>query len=206
MSHIQYPIEFPPHVAAARAAASGVGFGLLPGGGSNGTACLTEFGPILSVLAAMRPGGRIAEIGTGVGVGTGWLAHGLAGGATLTTVEIDPARAAVAAKLFADRSDVAVLVGDWRETLAHLAPFDLVFLDGGYAAELDQDRRGALIDLVCVGGTLVLDDVTPEQHWPDTWRGRADPKREFALRDDRLLSAEFRVTDTEGGLLCVRTK
>ena len=206
MSELQYPIEFPPHVAAARAAATRVGFGLLPGEGSNGTACLTEFGPVLSALAAMRPGGRIAEIGTGVGVGTGWLAHGLAGGATLTTVEIDPARAAVAAELFADRSDVTVLVGDWRDTLAHLAPFDLVFLDGGYAAELDPDRRSALIDLVCVGGTLILDDVTPEQHWPADWRGQPDRKREFALRDGRLISAEFRVTDSEGGLLCVRTK
>lgn len=194
MSQIQYPIEFPPHVAAARAFAPCVGIGLLPGESSNGTACLTEFGPILSFLAAMRPGGRIAEIGTGVGVGTGWLAHGLAGGATLTTVEIDPARAAVAAEVFADRSDVMVLVGDWRDTLA---PLDLVFVDGGYAAELDPDRRGALIDLVCVGGTLVLDDVTPEQLWPAESRGQADRKREFALRDDRLLSAEFRVTDTE---------
>ena len=56
------------------------------------------------------------------------------------------------------------------------------------------DGVSCLIDLVCAGGTLVLDDVTPEQHWPDTWRGRADRKRGSARHDDRPLSAEFRVT------------
>jgi len=206
MNNLQYPIVIPPHVQAARAAAPRVGFGLVAGEGDNGTACLTEFGPMLAVLAAMKPAARIAELGTGVGVGTAWLLSGMTPGSTITTVEIDAQRAAIAAELFADQSNIDVIVGDWRDVLPAIAPFDLVFLDGGYAAELDENRRTCLIDLVAIGGVLILDDVTPEEYWPDAWQGQRDRKREFALRDDRLLSSEFRVTNREGGLLCVRIR
>ena len=60
---------------------------------------------------------RVAEIGTGTGVGTAWLASALPPGVRLFTAERDERLAGAAAELFADDPDVDVLRGDWRKVL-----------------------------------------------------------------------------------------
>ena len=80
---------------------------------------------------------RILEIGTLGGYSTVWLARALPAGGSLTTLEISPAHAAVAADSMvrAGLGDVVdVLVGPAVETLDALItdgtePFDLVFID-----------------------------------------------------------------------------
>src|SRR5665213_1027689 len=57
--------------------------------------CDPEVGRLLAVLAGgVRVGGRVLEIGTGVGYGTAWIVEGLAGrdDVELVSVEIDHAR------------------------------------------------------------------------------------------------------------------
>jgi predicted O-methyltransferase YrrM len=39
--------------------------------------CWPPVGALLRVMAAMKPGGRLLEIGTGTGVGTCWLLDGM---------------------------------------------------------------------------------------------------------------------------------
>src|SRR5207245_7638558 len=58
---------------------------------------LPEVGRLLRALASGRF--RIAEIGTGTGVGAAWIADALAPGAVFVTVEADPERAEAAARL-----------------------------------------------------------------------------------------------------------
>ena len=94
-----------------------------------------EDGALLHVLAARRGIARAAEIGTGAGVGTAWIASALPPGVPFFTAEIDPELAARAAELFADDPDVTVLAGSWRQTLPPEAPFDLLFVDGGKAKD-----------------------------------------------------------------------
>ena len=201
---LKYPIHLPPLVEAARRAAPQAGFALGPTPGHTGWASLTELGPVLRSLAAMHPGGRIAEIGTGTGVGTGWLADGLQRGATLLTVEIDPQRAEAATKVFAERDDVTVKCGDWKEAFADEEPFDLLFVDGGGPDMLEPEHRHEVIDLVRIGGTFIIDDITAQEFWDASWNDRSDPKRELAFNDDRVIGSEFRVTASQGALLCVR--
>ncbi len=201
---MKYPIRLPPLVEAARRASPEAGFALEPTPGHTGWASLTELGPVLRSLAAMHPGGRIAEIGTGTGVGAGWLADGLQQGATLLTVEIDPQRAEVATRVFAERDDVTVTCSDWREALVGEEPFDLLFVDGGGPDMLEPDHRHEVIDLVRIGGTFVIDDITAQEFWDASWNDRSDPKRELAFNDDRVIGSEFRVTASQGALLCVR--
>jgi predicted O-methyltransferase YrrM len=52
--------------------------------------CWPQVGALLRLMASLKPGGRLVEIGTGTGVGTGWLLDGMDMAATLTTVDIDP--------------------------------------------------------------------------------------------------------------------
>ncbi|HEX4930805.1 MAG TPA: class I SAM-dependent methyltransferase, partial [Gaiellaceae bacterium] len=146
----------PPLVERALALAEQAGFT---------KSCSPETGRLLQVLAGQRGRTRVAEIGTGCGVGSAWILSALDPEVAFVTVELDEQRAAEAAELFAGDDNATVLQGDWREVLAGEAPFDLLFADGGrskYDAEL--------LGLLAPGGTLFLDDLTPGYADPDPLR------------------------------------
>jgi hypothetical protein len=48
------------------------------------------------------------------------------------------------------------------------------------------------------GGTIVLDDLTPEAAWPPEWHGQPDPTRELWLNDPRLAAVELIVDPSAG--------
>ena len=161
----------PPLVAQARAVAARLGYT---------RSCRDEDGMLLHVLAGRRGIERVAELGTGTGVGTAWLASALRPGVPLFTAELDEARAAAAAALFADDRDVHVLAGDWRVVLPPHAPFDLLFVDSGSA----KDDPDAVLALAAPGATLVLDDFTEGLEDPD-------PRRERWRRHPRVATVEI---------------
>ncbi|MFD0527957.1 hypothetical protein ACFQ1I_13765 [Kitasatospora arboriphila] len=105
--------RLPPAVAALRAAGAAHGFTL---------SCEERTGALLAVLAAARPGGRILELGTGVGEGTAWLLSGMDADARLVSVELDGAVQDLArAELGGDGrcAFVAATAGPgWRSTAA----------------------------------------------------------------------------------------
>jgi predicted O-methyltransferase YrrM len=156
------------------------------------SACLPGVGRFLAVLAAGCGSGRIGEIGTGVGIGAAWMAGAMPAGCSLVTVEIAAERAAAARDLFAGDARVSVLTGDARAVLAAYGPFDLLFADGGWR---DPGGLASLVDLVPVGGRLVMDDVTPGSPV------RPDVKRELFFGDSRLLSVEVVLPDLRNSLL-----
>jgi predicted O-methyltransferase YrrM len=147
--------------------------------------CSPETGRLLQVLAGQRGRTRVAEIGTGCGVGSAWILSALAPEVPFLTVELDPQRAAEAARLLAGDENATVLQGDWRDTLPGQAPFDLVFADGGKAKAHEE-----VLGLLSPGGTLFLDDLTPgyEGH---------DPVRRLWLDHPRLLAAELQISPRE---------
>ncbi|MFI6071349.1 O-methyltransferase [Actinoplanes sp. NPDC051343] len=115
-------------------------------------------GPLLAVLAAaVPPGGRILEIGTGTGVGLAWLVEGL-GGRTdveVRSVEHDPRLGRLAAE--ADwPENVTLHEGDVLDLLDTLGTFDLIFADaeGGKWHGLDRT-----IAALAPGGHLLVDDM-----------------------------------------------
>jgi predicted O-methyltransferase YrrM len=95
-----------------------------------------------------------------------------------------------------------VIIDRWQNCLPELAPFDLVFVDGGYVEHLAENPAitDTVVDLISPGGHLVLDDLTVEAEWPDEWHGKADPKRELAFRHPLLVGAEFYVPDSTGAV------
>lgn len=137
------------------------------------------------MLAGQRGRTRVAEIGTGCGVGSAWILSALAPEIPFVTVELDAARAAEAAELLSGDPNATVLHGDWQDVLPGEAPFDLLFADGGRSK-----YREELLGLLAPGGTLFLDDLTPgyEGH---------DPVRELWLGHPRLLAADLRISAHE---------
>jgi predicted O-methyltransferase YrrM len=162
-------VTVPPLVARARSAAAELGFERSSRDGD---------GLLLFLLASRRGIERVAEIGTGTGVGTAWLASALPPGVPLYTSERDPVLAAAAAAVLAEDRDVHVLAGDWRETLPPRAPFDLLFADGGGA----KDDPDAVLGLAMPGATIVMDDFSADWDGPDA-------RREAWLTHPRLACA-----------------
>jgi predicted O-methyltransferase YrrM len=159
--------------------------------------CEPRVGRLLHLLAAQRGRVRVGEIGTGAGVGAAWLVSALPPGVPFVTVELDAARAAAAAGLFADDAAVRVLPGDWHELMPAEAPFDLLFYDGGGKQRPDLDGAD-VIGLLAPGGTVVLDDLTPGRPGPD-------PMRKFWLGHPRLAAAELAVSASMAVIVAVRT-
>jgi predicted O-methyltransferase YrrM len=171
------------------------------------SSCLPGIGAVLAVLAAGHPGGRIAEIGTGYGVGAAWLLSGMDASAVMVTVEADKERASAARDILSVDHRVTSIADRWQNCLPRLDPFDLVFVDGGYVEHLAENPliTDMVVDLVLPGGQLVLDDLTLEAEWPPQWRGNPDPKRELAFRHPLLIGAEFYVPDARGAVGGLRT-
>lgn len=166
----------PPLVERALALAGRTGFA---------RSCSPETGRLLQVLAGQRGHERVAEIGTGCGVGSAWILSALDPGVDFLTVELDHERAAAAAELLAEDESARVLQGDWREVLPDEAPFDFLFADGG-RSKYDEE----LLGLLAPDGTLFLDDLTPGYDDPD-------PVRELWLGHPRLLATELQVSPRE---------
>ncbi|GAA2284062.1 class I SAM-dependent methyltransferase [Streptomyces hawaiiensis] len=161
--------------------------------------CVREVGRLLRTAAAAKPGGVVAESGTGSGVGTAWLHSGLGDGARLVTVERDEELARRAAGVFADDGRVSVLTGDWRLLERH-APFDVFFCDGG--GKRDDPHR--VVELLAPGGILVLDDFTPSAEWPPRFEGEVDELRLFYLTHPDLDAAEVLTTPTGSAVVAAR--
>lgn len=193
----------PPLVHSAIAAARSAKFPLskddpayVPG---QPTASLPGTGRFLAMLAAGCSAGRIAELGTGTGIGTAWMASAMPGDCTLVTAELDRDRAAVAAEVLAADRRVQVLTGDAMTVLTPLAPFDLIFSDGGMR---DAAGFAALVGMLRPGGHIVLDDVTPMALLPaDSPLRKTDFKRDVFAAEARLVSAEVVLPDLENSLL-----
>ena len=148
---------------------------------------------LLAVLAASRPAGRIAEIGTAFGEGALAIAAAMPGDASLVTVEPDRERYEIAREALAG-TRAEVVHGTWEAELPSRGPFDLLFFDGG-------TRGGTLdlaISLLAPGGVLVKDDLTPGAPM------EGDPVREAFLRDPRLVATEILTTPTAAAIVAVR--
>lgn len=141
---------------------------------------------VQALLRALTAGRDVAELGTAFGEGAAAMAETAR---SVVTVEVDPARAAIARERLTRFSNVELVEGDWRSLRG---AFALVFAD---ADVHDWDR---VLTLVAPGGLLVKDDLTP---------GRAiagDPAREFLLRDPRLAAAEILTTPETAAIVAVR--
>ena len=173
--------------------------------------CIPEVGRLLGVLASHVQHGVVGEIGTGTGVGAAWMLSHMAPTTRFVTVEEDTGRATAVRNLFRDRSNALVIHGDWHNILAY-GPFDLLFIDAGAAKTLPskqsmEDMRSAaeaILAKVHVGGIVVLDDLSPEEYWPEEWRGQTDPVREFWLNDVRVNATEVLTTPRTMAIMATR--
>ena len=205
----RYEVQIPELVQKANSLANKLGFPLFPDGRPLGyqgppSACIPEVGKLLSVLVAGYPNGKIAEFGTGAGVGTAWLVQGLSKHAKLVSAEIDGKLVSRTRELFANYPNVEIRQGDCFEVMKNEMPFDLLFIDTGIRQILIPENWDYFTDMVKIGGKIIFDDLIPVELWPPEWNDLVDPKREFAARNSRVIGTEVRTTATQAAVIVTR--
>ncbi|MFE4963079.1 O-methyltransferase [Streptomyces sp. NPDC056660] len=186
------PSTFPTALPALRVAAREAGFT---------RSCEERTGSLLAVLAAARPGGRILELGTGVGEGTAWLLSGMDGASRLVTVELDAVVQAVARGQLGADPRVTFVDGDGGEWLEDYdgEPFDLVFADTWPGKFTHLERA---LELVAPGGVYLIDDLLPQPGWPEAHL--ASVKRLLAEVEGRDDFRTVRLAWASGLVMAVR--
>ncbi len=160
-----------------------------------------ETAELLGVLVRTRAAPRVLEIGTSNGYSTIWLADAVAAtGGSLVSLEVDPARTALAREHLARAglADVADLrTADAGEALAAFgeSAFDVVFLDAERPAY--PGYWPDLVRTLAPGGLLAVDNVLSHA-------GEVEPFRRLVEADERVTQALVPVG--AGVLLVVRDR
>lgn len=122
-------------------------------------------GSLLRTLAAMKPTGRLLELGTGTGLATAWLLAGMGGQALLDSVDNNPTVLTVAREHLDADERVAFHDCPGEQFIAQASPrtYDLIFADAwpGKYSHLDET-----LALLKVGGVYIIDDMSPQANWP----------------------------------------
>jgi predicted O-methyltransferase YrrM len=157
-------------------------------------------GKLLYLLARAVGARAVLEIGTLGGYSTIWMAAALPEGGRLTTLEVNPAHAAVARDNIAQAGladRVELRVGPALDTLPQLVaegrgPFDLVFIDAdkpGYTDYLDWS-----LQLSHTGTLIVADNVVRNGAVID--EAHDDPNVQGVRRFNKRLADEPSVSAT----------
>jgi predicted O-methyltransferase YrrM len=162
-------------------------------------------GALLRVLAAMKPGGRFLELGTGTGVGTAWLLAGMDPSSSLLTVDSDHKVIDVARRHLGGDPRVTFRIGDGGEILEQLAvsseqPFDLIYADAWPGKYTHLDRT---LSLLAVGGIYFIDDLLPQANWPEGHAARVPPL--IADLESRRDFVSVKLAWASGLMMLVRT-
>jgi len=164
--------------------------------------CLPQVGRMLYLLTSMCPEGCIGEMGTGCGVGAAWIVSALNANAEFYSIEHDLDRATAARSVFSAFTNVHLLHGHWSDLLRH-APFDLLFVD---VSEPKQTMPDVLFSSLRIGGTLVVDDMTPEDQRPPEKQNEIDPVRQRLLNSADLAAYEIFLPPNSAMILATRRK
>lgn len=160
-----------------------------------------DVGRLLRTLAAAKPGGKFLELGTGLGLSLAWIRDGMDAGARVVSIEQDPQYVAFAAECFGCDDRVRVVCADGAAWLDDYVGdgFDLIFADtwpGKY------HHLEPALNLLKAGGLYVVDDMLPQENWPEGHAAKATALLERLFQHPDLVSC--RMDWSTGVVLAVR--
>jgi len=123
-------------------------------------------GSLLCSLAASKPGGRFLELGTGTGLSTSWLLHGMDTVSSLISVDNDQAFLTIAKGFLGNDSRLQLICSDgesWLRSNSKMR-FDFIFADTWHGKYLLLEEA---LQMLKPGGLYVIDDMLPQSNWPE---------------------------------------
>ena len=163
--------------------------------------CSDEIGRLLSVLVGQVQLGKILEIGTGFGVGSSWILSAIAPSVKFISVDNSKDKIDLTSNNIIHKQ-AKFVYGDWKDIIGS-GPFQFIFADAAVAKIAEGE---SVFDILEIGGLLLMDDFTPEEHFPEEWKGEPDEVREFWLNHPNLAATEIYLTPTSSAILATRIK
>ncbi|MGQ7857600.1 O-methyltransferase [Pedobacter sp. WC2501] len=149
---------------------------------------------LLKTLAATKPSGKFLELGTGTGLSTSWILDGLDEHSTLTSIDNDAKFLAIAKDFLSGDERLTLVETDGAEWIEKNKDkkFDYIFADTWHGKYLLLDEA---ISMLNKGGLYIIDDMLPQQNWPEGHQEKAIKLiKDLESRDDLLLTKQVWAT------------
>jgi len=147
-----------------------------------------RLGALLSTLCASKPNGAFLELGTGCGLSAVWMAKGMDAGSTLVTVDNDTDAISIAREYLGDDPRIKLVCESGESVIDEMqaATIDLIFADTWAGKYHYFNEAWALLK---VGGIYVIDDMLPQDNWPEGHEMKVESLVEsLRERDDVCMS------------------
>jgi len=145
----------------------------------------TRLGSLLSTLVASKPNSKILELGTGSGLSTVWILNGMDKNSTLQTVDNDKQLVNIAKQYLSDDKRVEFFIENGEDLILRTKPnsIDFIFADTwpGKYNHLEET-----LNLLKSGGIYLVDDMLPQENWPDGHNVKADNLVQYLENRDDL--------------------
>ena len=121
---------------------------------------------LLKTLAALKPGGRFLELGTGTGLATAWILDGMDETSTLTSLDNDETLLNIAKENLGVDKRLTLICTDGGEWIKKNTrqKFNFIFADtwpGKY------QLLNEALTMLEKGGIYIIDDMLPQLDWPE---------------------------------------
>ena len=159
-------------------------------------------GSLLATLSASKRNGVFLELGTGSGLSTSWLLHGMDKESTLTTIDNDEKLVAIAKRHLGRDNRVKFIIGNGEELIKSIKPqsVDLIFADtwpGKY------NHLAETLSLLREGGLYIIDDMSPQENWPEGHQTKAQNLiKDLENRNDLVTT---KLCWSTGIMICTKT-
>jgi len=149
---------------------------------------------LLKTLATSKPSGNFLELGTGTGLSTAWILDGMDEQSTLTSIDNDARFLAIAKDFLGSDDRLTLIDTDGSEWFRknNDKKFDYIFADTWHGKYLLLDEAIAMLNK---GGFYIIDDMLPQQNWPDGHQEKAIKLiKDLESRDDLHLTKQVWAT------------
>ena len=142
---------------------------------------------LLKTLAASKTNGRFLELGTGTGLSTSWILEGMSLSSSLISVDNDPIVLGIADKFLETDKRLTLIQIDGEAWINdnQKEKFDFIFADTWHGKYLMLEET---LEMLNIGGLYILDDMLPQENWPEGHAAKAKKLKEtlFAREDLKL--------------------
>ena len=132
-----------------------------------------QTGSLLRTLVSSKPGGSFLELGTGTGLALSWIVEAMDASSSVITVDNNEAYLNIARGFFGNDARVSIICEDGTEWIKtnQGKKFDLIFADAWLGKYSDLSEN---LQLLKIGGFLILDDMIHQPNWPEGHEDNVD--------------------------------
>jgi len=160
-------------------------------------------GLLLSTLIASKPKGNMLELGTGSGLSTSFLLKGMDSESLLTSIDNDSTLVSIAKKYLGSDNRVKFIVGNGEDLIGDTknGSIDFIFADTWPGKYNHLEETLALLKL---GGIYVIDDMLPQENWPEGHDIKANNLISYLEQREDLIT--IKMCWSTGIIICTKIK